>query len=86
MRSSIIASLAIVSALVVGSAALGQDRSYIAKMTEEQIRQKLAGEGFSEVKEIKKVPVTTYRWEGKAVRAGKEMQVTIDERGHVSAK
>jgi hypothetical protein len=86
MRSSIIASLAIASALVVGPAALGQDRSYIAKMTEEQIRQKLAGEGFSEVKEIKKVPVTTYRWEGKAVRAGKEMQVTIDERGHVSAK
>jgi hypothetical protein len=86
MRSSIIASLAIVSALVVGPAALGQDRSYIAKMTEEQIRQKLAGEGFSEVKEIKKVPVTTYRWEGKAMRGGKEMQVTIDERGHVSAK
>jgi hypothetical protein len=86
MRSSIIASLAVVSALVVGPAALGQDRSYIAKMTEEQIRQKLAGEGFSEVKEIKKVPVTTYRWEGKAVRGGKEMQVTIDERGLVSAK
>ena len=86
MRSSIIASLAIVSALIVGPAALGQDRSYVANMTEEQIRQKLAGEGFSEVKELKKVPVTTYRWEGKAVKGGKEMQVMINERGHVSTK
>jgi hypothetical protein len=86
MRSSTIASLAVMSILVVAPGAFAQDRSYVAQMTEEQIRQKLAGEGFSEVKELKKVPVTTYRWEGKAVKGGKEMQVMINERGHVSAK
>lgn len=86
MRNPSIASLAILSVLAAAPAAFAQDRSYIAQMTEEQIRQKLAGEGFSEVKELKKVPVTRYRWEGKAIRSGKEMQVTIDERGHVSAK
>ncbi len=87
------ASLAIVSLLAFAPAAFGQDRptpmpdrSYVGQMTEEQIKQKLYGEGFSSVTELKKVPVTRYRWEGKAVRGGKEMQVTIDERGHVSAK
>ena len=33
-----------------------------------QIRQKLAGEGCSDVIELKKIPVTRYRWTGKAVR------------------
>jgi hypothetical protein len=36
--------------------------------------------------ELKKIPVTRYRWTGKAVRSGKTMAVTIDERGRVSAK
>jgi hypothetical protein len=87
-----IAALAIVSVVAFAPAAVGQqpaatpDRSYVGQMTEEQIKQKLFGEGFSSVTELKKVPVTRYRWEGKAVRGGKEMQVTIDERGHVSAK
>lgn len=62
------------------------DRSYVGQMTEEQAKQKLYGEGFSSVTDLKKVPVTRYRWEGKATRGGKEMLVTIDERGHVSAK
>jgi hypothetical protein len=87
-----IAALAIVPVLGFAPAAFGQqqtptpDRSYVGQMTEEQIKQKLFGEGFSSVTDLKKVPVTRYRWEGKAVRGGKEMQVTIDERGHVSAK
>jgi len=55
-------------------------------MTEEQIRQKLAGEGFSEVTELQKVPVTRYRWTGKGVRAGKAVNIVIDERGQVSGK
>ena len=78
--------------LAAGNAALAQgqkadqDRSYIGQMNEEQIKQKLAGEGFSQISDLKKVPVTKYRWTGKAVRNGKEMEVTIDELGHVSAK
>jgi hypothetical protein len=63
-----------------------QDRGYIGQMTEEQIRQKLAGEGFTEVGDLKKVPVTKYRWTGKAKKAGKQVEVAIDEFGHVSAK
>jgi peptidase YpeB-like protein len=59
---------------------------YIGQMSEEQVRQKLAGEGFSEVIELKKIPVTQYRWTGKAVRSGKTVEITIDERGQVSAK
>jgi hypothetical protein len=55
-------------------------------MSEDQIRQKLEGEGFSQVKEVKKIPVTKYRWSAKAIRSGKEMEVTVDELGHVSAK
>jgi hypothetical protein len=88
-----IAALAIVSVLAFAPAAFAQDkptttpdRGYVGQMTEEQIKQKLFGEGFSSVTELKKVPVTRYRWEGKAIRSGKEMQVTIDERGHVTAK
>jgi hypothetical protein len=89
------AALAAVSVLAFAPAAFGQDqtkptpmpdRSYIGQMTEEQVKQKMYGEGFSSVSDLKKVPVTRYRWEGKATRGGKEMQVTIDERGHVSAK
>ncbi len=84
-------SLALVGSLAFGSAALGQTAApdkggYVGQMSEEQIRQKLAGEGFSEVIELKKIPVTRYRWSGKAVRGGKTMEVTIDERGLVSAK
>jgi hypothetical protein len=93
MRPSLIASLATVVLLALGQTALAQsqtpaakDRSYVGQMTEEQIRQKLQGEGFSEVKEVKKIPVTKYRWSAKAVRNGKEMEVTINELGHVSAK
>jgi hypothetical protein len=59
---------------------------YIGQMTEEQIRQKLAGEGFSEITELQKVPVTRYRWTGKGVRAGKTVTILIDERGQVTAK
>jgi len=90
-----IAVLATVTVLAFAPAAFGQDqtqptpmpdRSYVGQMTEEQAKQKLFGEGFSAVSDLKKVPVTRYRWEGKATRGGKEMQVTIDERGHVSAK
>jgi hypothetical protein len=93
MRPSLIASLATVVLLALGQTALAQsqtpaakDRSYVGQMTEEQIRQKLQGEGFSDVKEVKKIPVTKYRWTAKAVRSGKPMEVTIDELGHVSAK
>ena len=84
-------SLALACSFAFGPAALAQAPSpeqggYIGQMSEEQIRQKLAGEGFSEVTELKKIPVTRYRWTGTAVRAGKTMQITIDERGQVSAK
>jgi hypothetical protein len=84
-------SVALICSFAFGPAALAQvagsdTGGYIGQMSEDQIRQKLAGEGFSEVIEIKKVPVTRYRWTGKAVRAGKTMEVTIDERGQVSAK
>jgi len=84
-------SFVVVCSRALGSAAMAQGASpegggYIGQMSEEQIRQKLAGEGFSEVIELKKIPVTRYRWSGKAVRSGKTMEVTIDERGQVSAK
>jgi hypothetical protein len=89
LRASLIAT----SLLLLGQSTPAQsqsaqpaDRSYIGTMTEEQIRQKLQGEGFSEVKEVKKIPVTKYRWTAKAIKAGKEMDVTINELGHVSAK
>ena len=84
--------LTLVGLIVIGPATLAQgqgttqDRGYIGQMSEEQIRQKLAGEGFSRVSDLKKVPVTKYRWTAKAVKNGKEMNVTIDEFGHVSAK
>jgi hypothetical protein len=91
MRPVMMASLATVALLALGQTGPAQttdmkDRSYVGQMTEEQIRQKLQGEGFSEVKEVKKIPVTKYRWSAKAVRNGKEMDVTINELGHVSAK
>ncbi|HEX9323206.1 MAG TPA: hypothetical protein VF913_13975 [Xanthobacteraceae bacterium] len=84
-------SLALACSFAFGPAALAQvpgpeQGGYVGQMSEEQIRQKLAGEGFSEVTELKKIPVTRYRWTGTAVRAGKTMQITIDERGQVSAK
>jgi hypothetical protein len=87
-----IGSLTLVGLVVISPATLAhgqgamQDRGYTGQMSEEQIRQKLAGEGFSRVSDLKKVPVTKYRWTAKAVRNGKEMTVTIDEFGHVSAK
>jgi hypothetical protein len=93
MRPGLIASLATATLLALGPPALAQsqtavakDRSYVGQMTEEQIKQKLQGEGFSEVSEIKKIPVTKYRWTAKAMRSGKQMEVTVDELGHVSAK
>ena len=84
-------SLALLCSIAIGPAAVAQVPSpdyggYIGQMTEEQIRQKLAGEGFSEVTELQKVPVTRYRWTGKGVRAGKAVNIVIDERGQVSAK
>lgn len=92
MRNWKLGSLALVCSFAFGAPGLAQVASpetgggYIGQMSEEQIRQKLAGEGFSEVRELKKIPVTRYRWTGKAVRSGKTMEVTIDERGQVSAK
>jgi hypothetical protein len=93
MRPKLMTLLAAVSLLALGQTALGQsqsadtkDRSYVGQMSEDQIRQKLEGEGFSQVKEVKKIPVTKYRWSAKAIRSGKEMEVTVDELGHVSAK
>jgi hypothetical protein len=91
MQISKLGSLALVGSFALGPVALAQVASpeqggYIGQMSEEQIRQKLAGEGFSEVTELKKIPVTRYRWTATAVRAGKTMQITIDERGQVSAK
>jgi hypothetical protein len=66
-----------------GNAATG---GYVGQMSEEQIRQKLAGEGFAEVSDVKKIPVTKYRWTAKATRSGKPVDITIDELGHVTAK
>jgi hypothetical protein len=93
MRTMMIASLTLAVLLGLAQTAAGQgqsaavkDRNPVGQMTEEQIRQKLAGEGFSEITDIKKVPVTKYRWTAKAMRAGKPMEVTINELGHVSAK
>jgi hypothetical protein len=92
MRWFTMAPLTVVALVALGSAALAQgqtaavDRSYVGQMTEEQIKQKLEGEGFSQVTEVKKVPVTKYRWTAKAMQAGKQKDVTIDELGHVSAK
>jgi hypothetical protein len=63
-----------------------KDRGYVGQMSEEQIKQKLAGEGFSQISEVKKVPVTRYRWTAKGVQNGKPVDITIDEQGHVAAK
>jgi hypothetical protein len=72
--------------LAQGQATAAKSRGYIGQMTEEQIRQKLEGEGYSKVMEIKKIPITSYQWTAKAERNGKPMEITINERGHVSAK
>jgi hypothetical protein len=95
MRRTIIAfPLSALAALAIAAPTLAQQGmaggaatgGYVGQMSEEQIRQKLAGEGFAEVSDIKKVPVTKYRWTAKATRSGKPVEVTIDELGHVSAK
>jgi hypothetical protein len=94
MRRMIIAcSLSAVAALVVAAPGLAQGTAgaaasggYVGQMSEEQIRQKLAGEGFTEVSDVKKIPVTKYRWTAKATRSGKPVEITIDELGHVTAK
>jgi hypothetical protein len=91
MQIGKLASLALACSFALAPAALAQAPSpgqggYIGQMSEEQIRQKLAGEGFSDVTELKKIPVTRYRWTAKAMRAGKTMDISIDERGQVSAK
>jgi hypothetical protein len=95
MRRMIIAcSLSALAALVVAAPGFAQGTAgggtatggYVGQMSEEQIRQKLAGEGFAEVSEVKKIPVTKYRWTAKATRSGKPVEITIDELGHVTAK
>ena len=58
----------------------------VAQMNEEQIKQKLQGEGFSQVSDVKKVEVKKYRWTAKAMRAGQPQTIEIDELGRVSAK
>jgi hypothetical protein len=95
MRGMIIALSIVVPATLAGAApALAQGAAgggaatggYVGQMSEEQIRQKLAGEGFAEISEVKKIPVTKYRWTAKAMRSGKPVEITIDEVGHVTAK
>lgn len=94
MRSmTIVASMSIVASLAVAAPALAQgmggsanNGGYVGQMSEEQIRQKLAGEGFAEVSDVKKIPVTKYRWTARATRSGKPVEITIDELGHVTAK
>jgi hypothetical protein len=91
MRKKMIAVSALLPLCTMAAMAFAQtapapaDRSYVGQMTEDQIRQKLAGEGFSDIADLKKVPVTKYRWTGTAMQSGKKMDVTIDELGHVSA-
>jgi F0F1-type ATP synthase membrane subunit c/vacuolar-type H+-ATPase subunit K len=80
------AALAIAPALAQGMAGGAATGGYVGQMSEEQIRQKLAGEGFAEVSDVKKIPVTKYRWTAKATRSGKPVEITIDELGHVTAK
>jgi hypothetical protein len=91
MRTMKIILMTVVAAFALAPAALAQSpgsasTSYVGQMSEEQIRQKLAGEGFSSVTDLKRITVTRYRWIGKALRSGKQMDVTVDEFGHVSAK
>jgi hypothetical protein len=83
---TILAALAITPALAQGMGGGAATGGYVGQMSEEQIRQKLAGEGFAEVSEVKKIPVTKYRWTAKATRSGKPVEITIDELGHVTAK
>jgi F0F1-type ATP synthase membrane subunit c/vacuolar-type H+-ATPase subunit K len=83
---TVLAALAAASALAQGMAGGTATGGYVGQMSEEQIRQKLAGEGFAEVSDVKKIPVTKYRWTAKATRSGKPVEITIDELGHVTAK
>jgi hypothetical protein len=94
MRKTMLVAFAVAATVGLAGAALSQGQTqtatktkgYVGQMSEEQIRQKLQGEGFSEVTEIKKIPITSYQWTAKAVRNGKPMDITISELGHVSAK
>jgi hypothetical protein len=83
---AVFAALAAAPALAQGMAGGTATGGYVGQMSEEQIRQKLAGEGFTEVSDVKKIPVTKYRWTAKATRSGKPVEITIDELGHVTAK
>jgi hypothetical protein len=83
---TVLAALAAAPALAQGMAGGTATGGYVGQMSEEQIRQKLAGEGFTEVSDVKKIPVTKYRWTAKATRSGKPVEITIDELGHVTAK
>jgi hypothetical protein len=85
---AVLATLAAAPALAQAQGMAGGTATggYVGQMSEEQIRQKLAGEGFAEVSDVKKIPITKYRWTAKAMRSGKPVEVTIDELGHVSAK
>ena len=91
MRTLEIMSMTVVAAFALAPATRAQSpgsdpRSYVGQMSEDQIRQKLEGEGFSSVTDLKRITVTRYRWIGKALRSGKQIDVTVDEFGHVSAK
>jgi len=83
---TVLVALAAASALAQGMTGGTATGGYVGQMSEEQIRQKLAGEGFAEVSDVKKIPVTKYRWTAKATRSGKPVEITIDELGHVTAK
>ena len=85
-RFGLLAVLGSLTLAPAGWAQMATGGGYTGQMSEDQVRQKLAGEGFSEVIELKKIPVTRYRWTGKAVRGGKTMEVNIDERGLVTSK
>ena len=86
LSMTILALFAVAAPTFAQGIAAGNNGGYVGQMTEEQIRQKLAGEGFAEVSDVKKIPVTKYRWTAKAMRSGKPVAVTIDELGHVTAK
>ena len=90
MLRSKLGRLALIALVGAAPAAFAQgaakDRTYVGQMTEDQIKQKLAGEGFSQISEVKKVPVTRYRWTAKGMQNGKPVEITIDELGHVAAK
>jgi hypothetical protein len=91
-RSMTMVTLAL-ALLVVGGASAQQSGSTtpdrtnpVAQMNEDQIKQKLQGEGFSQISDVKKVEVKKYRWTAKAMRSGQPQTIEIDELGRVSAK